>query len=231
MTTIEQIKEIFTVGAEFDGYYGNGERRGKDTVTKVSEKSCWIDGNRNSWNTIKEYFEKGIYRIPENTVVEVPTSEAEVEMEIHDEVREQIIVEIDCPHCGTHIEEVEITDQDDEIICTGCGESIEIVFYESMHDYVNNADLSYYEIADGEIRETPFVEEIKPFDDPNFLIYPGSIEKDGKWYDHVNFGENETSYLLESELCETVFLVYTEESEGHYVTDGRVYETEKEANE
>ncbi|MDD5605599.1 MAG: hypothetical protein PHX29_06840 [Dehalococcoidales bacterium] len=153
----------------------------------------------------------------------------EAEREIHDEVREQIIIETDCPHCGTHIDEVEITEHDDEIICTKCGESIEIVFYESMYDYMKNADLSYYEIADGEIRETPFVEEIKPIDDQDFVIFSKGTKHDGDWYTEVNFGENEESWMLDNALNETVFLVYTEESEGHYVTDGRVYETEKEA--
>lgn len=104
-----------------------------------------------------------------------------------------------------------------------------MTYYKSIYDYVQDADLSYYEIMDGKIRETPFVEEIKPAEDPDFMISSDSIEHEGKLYVHVNFGENEDSYILESELYETVFLVYTEQSHGHYVTDGRVYETEDEA--
>lgn len=153
----------------------------------------------------------------------------EAEREIHDEVREQIIIETDCPHCGTHIEEVVITEQDDEIICTKCGESIEITFYESMYDYVQDADLSYYEIQDGTIRAAPFVEEIKPANDPGFTISSDAKEMCGEWYRKVDFGESGISYLLESALYDTVFLEYTEESNGHYVTTGRIYETEEEA--
>lgn len=195
---MEAIKEIFTVGAEFEGYYGNGEFRGTETVTKVTEKSCWIDGCRNSWKTIKAYFEKGIYRIPEaGEVAEEATAETEEEKE-----------------------PVE-----------GSG-NFNPVFYESMYDYVQNADLSYYEIMDGTIRETPFVEEIKPFEDPDFILVADVIEHEEKCYVHVNFGENETSYLLESALYDTVYLRYIEQSHGHYVAEnGRVYETEEDAKD
>lgn len=57
MTTIEEIKKLFTVGAEFEEYYGNGERQHQQmidgskipvvgTVKKVSEKLCWINHPR-----------------------------------------------------------------------------------------------------------------------------------------------------------------------------------------
>lgn len=110
------------------------------------------------------------------------------------------------------------------------GDGTNMTFYNSIYDYVQDADLSYYEIADGTIREAPFIEEIKPVEDPDFVISSDAVEHEGKWYRKVNFGENEESWLLESALYETVFLVYTEEDHGHYVTDGRVYEIEEEAN-
>ncbi len=28
------------------------------TITRISEKSCWTNGGRNSWNTINSYFEQ-----------------------------------------------------------------------------------------------------------------------------------------------------------------------------
>ena len=103
-------------------------------------------------------------------------------------------------------------------------------FYESMYEYVQDADLSYYEISDGTIRETLFVEEIKPFDDPDFQVSGDTVEHEGKVYAQVDFGEHEDSYLLESALYDTVYLVYIEQSHGVYVAEnGRVYETEEEA--
>lgn len=103
-------------------------------------------------------------------------------------------------------------------------------FYNSMYDYVQDADFSDYEIVDGTIRETPFVEEIKPFDNPDFVVSSDLMAHEGKWYTPVNFGENEDSYLLESALLDTVFIRFIEESYGHYVAEnGRVYETEEEA--
>ncbi len=66
---MEAIKQIFKVGAQFDGYYGNGKLITKyetnspviQTVTKVTDKSCWINESRYSWNTIKEYYRAGFY--------------------------------------------------------------------------------------------------------------------------------------------------------------------------
>ena len=105
-------------------------------------------------------------------------------------------------------------------------------FYESMYDYVENADLSYYEISDGKMRKTPFTEEIKPANDPDFYIESEAKERCGKWYRKVNFGENEESWLLETALYDTVYLVYIEQSHGVYVAEnGRVYETEEEAKD
>ena len=64
--SIEELKQIFIVGNKFDGYYGNGTPSGLKVVTKVSESSCWINGGRNSWNTIKDYCNNGIYRTTES---------------------------------------------------------------------------------------------------------------------------------------------------------------------
>lgn len=109
-------------------------------------------------------------------------------------------------------------------------EEPEQTFYDSMYGYVQGADFSDYEIADGEIRVTPFVDDIEPANDPDFVIGSESMEHEGKWYRKVNFGENEESYLLESALYDAVYLRYIETDYGHYVSEkGRAYETREEA--
>ena len=60
--SISELKVIFSIGARFNSYYGNGEYKGIDIVTKVNDKSCWINTSRKSWNTIKEYCDLKIYR-------------------------------------------------------------------------------------------------------------------------------------------------------------------------
>lgn len=223
ITTVSgNVYELFNEwGEEFDEDDLKTIRKGSVAgYVDSSEKGFFVCGYSSDFieSEIKKYFSE------ENEGAE------EAEEETLGESHEQTVIETDCPHCKTHIEEVVITGQDDEIICTKCGESIEITFYESMYDYVQNADLSYYEIADGKIRETPFVEEIKPCDDPGFHLVADVMEHEGNWYVHVNFGENETSYLLESALYDTVYLRYIEQSYGVYVAEnGRVYETEEEA--
>lgn len=92
-------------------------------------------------------------------------------------------------------------------------------FYDSMQEYVQDADFTHYEITGSE-RETPFEEEFKPVNDPDFFIESDCIIKDGKRYRKVNFGESDESYLLESALYDTLKMVYVEGDEpGHYVPE------------
>jgi len=109
--------------------------------------------------------------------------------------------------------------------------------YNSMFDYVNDADFSYYEISDGKERETPFIEAVKPVGDPNFSVWTDDkITYEGNTYVKVNFGEDDDpeeygeSFLLESALDEEVFLIYTEKQKGipEYVPEtGQVFRTEE----
>lgn len=108
-------------------------------------------------------------------------------------------------------------------------EGKEVYLYETMYEYVQDADLSYYEIS-GCWREAPFVEEIYPIHDPSFLVKSDGVFYDGKFYKEVNFGEEGPSYLYEKALYEPVFLIYIEREEGVYVPfNGRVIETRDEA--
>ena len=60
--TIDQLKKELTVGTWIECYYGNGKLHSVEQVTKVSEKSIWIGDFRESWNTVKESFDNGIYK-------------------------------------------------------------------------------------------------------------------------------------------------------------------------
>jgi hypothetical protein len=112
--------------------------------------------------------------------------------------------------------------------------------YNSMFDYVNDADFSYYKISDGKERETPFIEAVKPVEDPNFSVWTDDkITYEGNSFVKVNFGEDDDpeeygeSFLLESALDEEVFLIYTEKQKGipEYVpATGQVFRTEELAN-
>ncbi len=109
--------------------------------------------------------------------------------------------------------------------------------YNSMFDYVNEADFSYYEISDGKERETPFIEAVKPMEDSNFGVWiDDKITYEGNTYVKVNFGEDDDpeeygeSFLLESALDEEVFMIYTEKQKGipaYVLATGQVFRTEE----
>lgn len=109
--------------------------------------------------------------------------------------------------------------------------------FDSMYDYVNDADLTNYEISDGKVRDVPFVEPIKPFDDSNFMIWiEDKITYEGSTYVKVNFGEDDDpeeygeSFLLESALDEEVFMIYTEKEKEipvYVPLNNVIYETEE----
>ena len=91
-----------------------------------------------------------------------------------------------------------------------------VKLFDSMYDYVEDADFGYYQIADGKERETPFVESVQPQDDSNFMIFAEDhIHYEGNNYTKVNFGEDDSeqeSFLLDSALEENVFLIYNQQA-------------------
>ena len=105
--------------------------------------------------------------------------------------------------------------------------------YNSMYDYVEDADFGYYEIQDGKVRKTPFVEAVKPYEDSNFGVWINDkITYEGNTYVKVNFGEDDSeveSFILECALGEEVFLIYTEVKwkEAAYKANAICYRTEE----
>ncbi len=88
----------------------------------------------------------------------------------------------------------------------------DVKLFESMYDYVEDADFGYYRTADGKERETPFVGIVQPQDDSNFMTFADDhIHYEGNNYTKVNFGEDDSeqeSFLLDSALEENIFLIY-----------------------
>jgi len=108
--------------------------------------------------------------------------------------------------------------------------------FDSMFDYVEDADFGYYEIANGKIREAPFVEAVKPQEDSNFMVSPDDqIQYEGLTYVKVNFGEDDDqeeygeSFLLENVLDEEVYLIYNkvEGKDATYRANAKCYRTEE----
>jgi len=108
--------------------------------------------------------------------------------------------------------------------------------YNSMYDYVNDADLTHYIISDGKVREVPFVEPIKPCEDSDFMVWiDDKLKYEGLTYVKVNFGEDDSeeygeSFLLESALTEEVFMIFSEKEAGTTVyvpLNNIIYETEE----
>jgi len=105
--------------------------------------------------------------------------------------------------------------------------------FDSIYDYVEDADFGHYEIQDGKTRTAPFIEAVKPYEDSDFKVWvDDDIVYEGNTYIKVNFGEDdseEESYLLESALDEEVYLIYfeVEGGEARYRAHPRCYRTEE----
>jgi hypothetical protein len=105
--------------------------------------------------------------------------------------------------------------------------------FDSMFDYVNDADFGNYEIQDGKIRKTPFAEGVKPVENTGFIVWPeDTLEYDGMTYVRVNFGEDDdpeeygNSFLLGSALNEEVFLIFNDKKEKLIWSDGETVEND-----
>ena len=105
--------------------------------------------------------------------------------------------------------------------------------FDSMYNYVEDADFGHYRTSDGKIRDTPVIEAVQPQDDSDFMIFPeDQIQYDGNTYTKVNFGEDDSeveSFLLENALDEEVFLIYNnvEGKEATYGANAKCYRTEE----
>ncbi len=104
-------------------------------------------------------------------------------------------------------------------------------FYDSMYEYVHDADITHYrKTGDGE--EEYQIDAFNPAEDSDFAINTDrTIEHNGKTYIPVCYGEDEPSALLESEIdTAQCYIVYQWNDHAHeYVSDGTVYETREEA--
>lgn len=108
--------------------------------------------------------------------------------------------------------------------------------FDSMYDYVEDADFGHYETRDGKIRETPYLEAVKPQDNSNFMIFADdTLTYEGAEYTRVNFGEDDDpeeyghSFLLTSALDEEVFLIYNkvEGEQAAYRANAGCFRTEE----
>jgi hypothetical protein len=102
-----------------------------------------------------------------------------------------------------------------------------VQLFDSMYDYVNDADFGNYEIQDGKERNAPFVEAVKPVENSDFMVWhEDSLVYDGLTYIRVNFGEDDdpeeygNCFLLESELYDAVYLIYRNKTEELVWSDG-----------
>lgn len=109
----------------------------------------------------------------------------------------------------------------------------ESTFYNTMYEYVHDADVSHYQMS-GDGKEDYQIAAFNPAEDADFAIdIDNPIEHDGKTYIPVCWGETESSALLESEIdtaqCYILYR-YVEDAHG-YISDGRVYETHESADQ
>jgi hypothetical protein len=89
----------------------------------------------------------------------------------------------------------------------------EPTLYDSMHDYVQDADISHYEHGNAD-KDAPeiLIEAFQPSDDDSFGIdWDDAITRTGVDYVRVSWGEPEKSYLRVSalyDLCYARYILY-----------------------
>jgi hypothetical protein len=117
-------------------------------------------------------------------------------------------------------------------------EEKEMTKFETMWDYVKEADISNYK-KDYYFESNPdaVIGQVDVSEDPDLYLggYDNTIEVDGKLYKSINWGEDEESYILQSELNKRnwgeFWTVYIQSSkdEHEYHSIGLLFQTREAA--
>lgn len=111
------------------------------------------------------------------------------------------------------------------------------VFYDDIWEYVKDADISNYTVTGKSYKNNIeyVIAKIDVSEDPTLFLgsYYNNINKDGKKYRSINWGESEKSYILESEIKNnwgefwTIYFVNHEKYELN--SNGVIFKNEEEA--
>ncbi len=104
-------------------------------------------------------------------------------------------------------------------------------YYNSMYKYAEDADITHYKVTVGGHTPLVLVTEFHPQEDSDMWIdWDNPIEYESNTYLPINWGEPGSSAILESAANEICWIRYIPGNhEGTYVSDGRVYPSEKAA--
>ena len=115
--------------------------------------------------------------------------------------------------------------------------------HETLYNYCKDADVSHYKTSVPNSQMSyqqeqdaknlgSFAFAFKPVCDSDFSVdMHDFIEKNGKTYVWVNWGENETSYIPDSEVERYLWLIYEIDGAGDAEAWSQVFDSEESANE
>jgi hypothetical protein len=114
------------------------------------------------------------------------------------------------------------------------GTKIEVYMYDSMFDYLKDADFSYRRLDAeiGDVFELPFIDMVFPIKEPEFIVdQKESFFMHGTRYSRVYFNDavEKVIYLAEEALVEPIFLIYDSACNNKFFSEGTVYETYSDA--
>jgi len=108
-----------------------------------------------------------------------------------------------------------------------------VLVFESMWEYLEHfgATVEDYARSPEPDHGEKFVGDFKPIDDVFFGTHSGDmVVIDGKYYQHVNWGEDEYALVPESDLESKFYLIWERnEKIGGYDTRGQIFQTREEA--
>lgn len=112
------------------------------------------------------------------------------------------------------------------------GEMKDCLVFDSMWEYLEfyGTDITHYALDPAPYTGEMIIGKFKPIEDVDFGT-PSSerVEIDEKFYQHVNWGEEEYTMIPESGLEAEFWTVYEWDGESGYICTGQIFQTREEA--
>ena len=112
------------------------------------------------------------------------------------------------------------------------GKEHEAQVFKGMWEYIDHygSDITHYALDPAPYQGEKITGGFKPIEDVDFGTHSSDlVEIDGKYYQHVNWGEEEYALIPEADLEAEFWTVYEWNGKTGYDCTGQIFQTEEEA--